>query len=214
MPFVYLITPVGFPEDRPYGTIAVYGATAWKAPVWFGRPVQWCGLVYADALYRLLRHDPAGPWKRLADGITSVGIHYSWPQTDTARQGLLPDVWEMLAQRRDGPAINPGTVQANAVRLYGKGSSYDCRIFRSGPRLVSVHAPGEIDPLPSQASQLGFKVRGWPLSPYFVLVNGLAGAPQVRIDGQAAPLTPPHEFHEKEGFLILKVSGQPTVELQ
>jgi hypothetical protein len=212
VPFVYLIPPVGFP-DRPYGTIAVYGATAWRAPVWFGRPVQWCGLVYADALYRLVRHDPSGPWKRLADGITSVGIFYSWPVTDNARQGLLPDVWEMLAQRRDGPAINPGTVQANAIRLFEKGSFYDFRAFRLGSQLLTVHAPGEIVPRPAQAGRIEFTVRGWPRQPYYLLVNGLARPPRVVLDGRATPLAPPHQFEEKEGRLILRLSSHPTLSI-
>ena len=42
--------------------------------VWLGLPVQWCGLVYADALYRLEPHDPKGPWKQLADGIAASGV--------------------------------------------------------------------------------------------------------------------------------------------
>src|SRR5690606_14924416 len=54
VPFVYLVNPAGG-SVGPYSTIAVLGATNWKAPVWFGRPVQWCGLVYSDALYRLAR---------------------------------------------------------------------------------------------------------------------------------------------------------------
>jgi hypothetical protein len=213
LPFVYLITPVGFP-DRPYGTIAVYGATSWRAPVWFGRPVQWCGLVYANALYRLVRHDPAGPWKQLADGITSVGVFYSWPHDDKDRQGLLPDVWEMLAQRRDGPAINPGTVQANAVRLYGKDSLYDFRVFRSGSQRLLVHAPGDIAPGQTKANAIEFSVRAWPRQPYCALVNGLARAPRVVLNGQAISLAPEHRFQEKEGRLILKLSGHPTVRLE
>jgi hypothetical protein len=213
VPFIYLITPVGFP-DRPYGTIAVYGATGWRAPVWFGRPVQWCGLVYADALYRLVRHDPTGPWKQLADGITSVGIFYSWPLTDKGRQGLLPDVWEMLAQRRDGPAINPGTVQANAARFFGKTPLYDFRTFRVGSHLLLVHAPGDILPAKPAAQALAFTVRGWPQQPYHLLICGLTRAPRVGVDGKAANLGTDHQFQEKEGRLILKVSGQPTIELE
>jgi hypothetical protein len=213
VPFVYLVTPVGFP-DRPYGTIPVYGATAWRAPVWLGRPVQWCGLVYADALYRLVRHDADGPWKQLADGITSVGIFYSWPSADKDRQGLLPDVWEMLAQQRAGPAINPGTVQANAVRFFGQPSLYDCRVFRLKNGLVTVHAPGDIRPDETKAGRMAFKVQGWPRDPYYVLANGLTRAPQVKVDGQPVPLAAPHDFQGKEGRLILMLSGQPSVEIQ
>ncbi|MBI5385347.1 MAG: hypothetical protein HZA90_11755 [Verrucomicrobia bacterium] len=212
LPFLYLINPVGFP-DPPYGCVTVYGATSWKAPVWFGRPVQWCGLVYADALYRLTPHDPAGPWRQLADGITAMGVRYTWPRDDQERQGLLPDVWEMQQQERAGPAINPATVQVNAVRLYRKAGLYDFRVFRANGRRLTVHAPGEIMSQAENSPQPRFSVRGWPTGPYFVLVNGLSKAPQVKIDGQAAPLNAPHEFEEKAGRLILKLSGQPTVEL-
>ena len=213
VPFVYLTAPVGFP-DRPYGTIAVYGATGWRAPVWFGRPVQWCGLVYADALYRLVRHQPLGPWKQLADGITSTGLFYSWPPSDQGRQGLLPDVWEMLAQRRDGPAINPGTVQVNAVRLFGQTPLYDFQVFHLNSRRVIVHAPGEIIPAAEKPGAVQFTLRSWPREPYYVLVNGLDRLPQLKIDGRLVPLDGPHQFQEKEKRLILRLSSQPAIEIQ
>ena len=36
------------------------------APLWIGLPVQWCGLVYGDAIRGFARHDPSGPWIELA----------------------------------------------------------------------------------------------------------------------------------------------------
>ncbi|HEV8377948.1 MAG TPA: hypothetical protein VGP99_03785, partial [Tepidisphaeraceae bacterium] len=91
VPFVYLVNPSDKPIG-PYSTIAVLGATHWKAPNWMGQPVQWCGLVYADALYRLARHEPKMPWKTLADGIVASGMQQTWPiGSDPERQGLLPD---------------------------------------------------------------------------------------------------------------------------
>ena len=212
LPFLYLVNPVGSAEP-PYGCLTVFGATAWVAPVWMGRPVQWCGLVYADAIYRLAAHDPSGPWKQVADGITAMGVRYSWPATDTARQGLLPDSWEVLAQTRNAPPINPGTVQANAVRRYGQGPLYDNHVFRLPAHRFSVHAPGEIVPADAGANRIKFTVRAWPQAPYYVLVNGLTRAPQIWINGQPAPLADPHQFQEKEGRLILKLTGQPTVEV-
>jgi hypothetical protein len=213
VPFVYLIAPTGFP-DRPYGTISVYGATNWRAPVWFGRPVQWCGLVYADALYRLVRHDPAGPWKQLADGITSVGVYYSWPGEDRQRQGLLPDVWELVAQKRAGPAINPGTVQANALRLYGLGPAYDFRAVRMGARTLTIHAPGAISIQEVKSDTLTLAVRGWPRKPYSVLIGGLSRPPRLTLNAEPTPLQSPHLFQSQEGRLVLQVSGQPTLSLQ
>ncbi|MGA2500740.1 MAG: hypothetical protein ABSH20_23630, partial [Tepidisphaeraceae bacterium] len=69
LPFVYLHTPPGV-EPRgalPYATIAVYGATQWRAPNWMGLPVQWCGLVYADALHHLAPYDKSLGWAAIAN---------------------------------------------------------------------------------------------------------------------------------------------------
>ena len=87
VPFVYLVNPTD-QAVGPYATIAVYGATQWVAPNWMGLPVQWCGLVYADALYRLVKYDPSGPWQQIAEGISASGVQQTWPfGSDPARQG-------------------------------------------------------------------------------------------------------------------------------
>jgi hypothetical protein len=104
----------------PYCTIAVFGATNWRAPVWLRLAVQWCGLVYADALYRLARHDPKGPWRPLADGITLSGLQQIWPPEDRDQQGLLSDSFVLRARKRNGPAINPATVEACAAYLFNQ----------------------------------------------------------------------------------------------
>ena len=96
VPFVYLQPPTSQPVGS-YSTIAVLGATNWKAPLWLGRPVQWCGLVYASALHLLSECDPQGPWEDIANGITTVGLNMTWPRTDRERQGLLPDFTEATA---------------------------------------------------------------------------------------------------------------------
>lgn len=224
VPFVYLVSPAE-KEVGPYSTVAVYGATSWVAPVWFGQPVQWCGLVYADALYRLAPYDAAGPWKTVADGITVAGIQHTWKQNDRDRQGLLPDFYHLRAQRSDGPAINPGTVASGAVRMYGRTPIYDYRVIRmkgdakaagegatDAGRALFVHAPGEIAEAAEAAGTVTLRVRGWPAGPYYVLVSGLAREPKVRINGKDAPLTDPHQYL-KTGNLILRVEGEAKVEL-
>ncbi|MHC4570441.1 MAG: hypothetical protein ACYTE3_32425, partial [Planctomycetota bacterium] len=132
VPFVYLQPPTPQPVGS-YSTIAVLGATNWKAPLWLGRPVQWCGLVYASALHLLSECDPEGPWEKIAKGITVTGLQMTWPRTDVERQGLLPDFFDLRGQISQGPAINPGTVQAHLAELYGKGKIYDVkRLARRG----------------------------------------------------------------------------------
>jgi hypothetical protein len=211
VPFVYLVNPTSEPIGL-YATTAVYGATQWVAPDWMGLPVQWCGLVYADALYYLLLHDPAGPWKRLADGITASGIQQTWPtHLNADRVGLLPDSFSLRAQVRNDAAINPGTLLANAVRLLDKPALYAFRAFRTNGLLI--HAPGAIQGAQERAGSVSFTVRGWPDGAYDVLIVGFKSVPRVRINGKDAPLSAPHRFQQKEGRLILRVEGRPALEI-
>lgn len=64
LPFIYLWNH----PDKPYiqgGSIAVFGAT-WYRGSWFGRPVQWNGLRYAEALLKLAEYDHSLPWREIA----------------------------------------------------------------------------------------------------------------------------------------------------
>jgi hypothetical protein len=105
LPFVYLWGDL--PVQR-YATIPVYGATNWTSPNWIGTPVQWCGLVYADALIALWPHDQTMDWKRLARGILITAQQMQYPTGDKA--GCLPDVFRLSPQFRDGPSINPAAI--------------------------------------------------------------------------------------------------------
>jgi hypothetical protein len=209
VPFVYLVAPTDQAVGL-YATIPVFGATYWQAPVWLGLPVQWCGLVYADALYRLRRADPKGPWKQIADGITVSGIQQCWTQTNADYQGLLPDSFVLRAQKRNGPAINPATLESCASQ-YFSGPVYDFRAFRASGLLV--HAPGEIADPEESMDHVRFRVKSWVSHPYFVLINGLTRKPRLRINDQSVECVEPHQFVEKSGRLILKLEGQAVVDL-
>ena len=174
VPFVYLINPTEG-EIGPYATIAVLGATNWRAPVWFGRPVQWCGLVYGSALHLLSQYDKSGPWETIAKGITATGLQMTWPASDSKRQGLLPDVFELQAQLRDGPAINPGTVQAHVPELFGKGALYD---FKRLPRKGwFLHAPCAVRDIRETDESVIFIADGWATKPFHILLAGVEQKP-------------------------------------
>jgi len=209
VPFVYLRAPVPAPIGL-YATIPVYGATAWVGS-WFGRPVQWCGMVYADALDRLAEYDPEGPWRRLADGIAASGVQQTWPETDLERQGLLPDVLRLRAQYRDGPAINPGTVLVGAPRLYGAPAPYTFRCWRRyGLRL---HAAGTVTDVVEAADHVSFPLTQWPNAPAGLLINGFHRKPTVRVDGQEISLSAPHQFDADAGRLVLQLQGTVRVDI-
>jgi hypothetical protein len=220
VPFVYLDPPTPQPVGA-YATIAVLGATSWQAPIWFGLPVQWCGLVYADALYDLAQYEPA-PWGQIADGITASGVQMTWPSQDKDQQGLLPDFYHLRAQVSDGPAINPGTVQANAVRLYKRTNLYGFHAFRQNGWYV--HVPGAVAEPREGKGQCTFRVESWRQGPFYVLVSGVrGGAPTVRCDGQPLALLDkpavaprdgtPHRYTAESGLLVLKLERNAVLEI-
>jgi hypothetical protein len=114
VPFVYLW------DSKPimrYATIPVYGATNWRAPNWMGLPVQWCGGVYAYALTLLAPHDKTLDWAQLARGILVSGEQQEAP--DGRYVGCLPDSFDLAAQRRQGPFINPCGLMSLRLALDG-----------------------------------------------------------------------------------------------
>jgi len=174
VPFIYLYPPtprrVGL-----YATIPVLGATNWKAPVWLGRPVQWCGLVYCSALHMLSEYDTQGPWEKIAKGITAAGLQMSWPLTDKERQGLLPDFFDLGAQVGAGPAINPGTVQAHLAELYGKGKIYDVKKLAGCGWFI--HAPCTISDISEDEDCVTLIADGWGDKSYYILISGVEKEP-------------------------------------
>ena len=211
VPFVYLVPPSTQPIGL-YSTIPVFGATTWTAPVWIGLPVQWCGLVYADALYRFAKHDPSGPWKHLADGIAVAGIQHTWPVTDRDYQGLLPDSFQLRAQTRNGPAINPATLLPSAINYYRQSPAYSFQTIRRQGLLI--HAAGEIREVMEQPNGISFTVVGWSERPTWLLVNSVWKAPRVRIDGKDTALAPPHEYDALTGRLLLRIQNPAKIEMR
>jgi hypothetical protein len=211
VPFVYLVNPTdaGTGAVGLFATIPVLGATNWVAPVWIGLPVQWCGLVYAQALFDLSRHDPSGPWRTLAEGIAASGIAQTYP-LDHPHRGLLPDSFNLAAQSRNPADINPGTLQPLALRLLAaeRGVAYDFRAMkRSG---LWIHAAGAIEPVCDEPDEAIFTVRPWSTQPSFVVVHGFpvgAKPPAARIGGRPIELNPPHQFLADRGTMILRVEG-------
>lgn len=206
VPFVYLVKPAPGPVGR-YAAIAVLGATNWEAPNWLGLPVQWCGLVYADALNRLARSDPKGPWRKLADGIALSGVQQTFATTEKDRQGLLPDSSNLLGQVRNDPAINPATLLPVAIQAYGRPAPYMMLSLRKAG--VFLQAPCKVTGVDQTPGRVAFTVEGWPDGNYYVLLSGLAAEPKVTVDGAAAK----GEFRRDGdcGLLAIRLRGRANV---
>lgn len=208
VPFVYLRAPTTQPIGI-YSAIPVYGATSWVAPVWIGLPVQWCAMVYADALRTLDRHSPPGDgiWRRLADGITAAGIQHTWPDSYPDHQGLLPDIFELPTLNRAGPAINPGTVQSGAIEFYGGPSLYQFRRFTGSG--IMAHVPGRARVRVDQPDRLGMTIEPGFEGEYFVLLHRVPVDAEVTVDGKAHPV----QKLDQEGSIVLRVNGNAVIEI-
>lgn len=179
VPFVSLINPTQ-QKVGVYATTAVYGATNWESPNWMGLPVQWCGLVYSDALYDLAEDDASGPWRQLAEGITMSGMDQTFPKSEPDLQGLLPDSYLLRLQEGNPVAINPGTLEANAIRCYSSVPLYSFKVVTVPEsdadvifqRPLIVHAPGRISHATVTGDRLTFDVEPWTTGPYEVLLVG------------------------------------------
>ncbi len=187
-----------------YATIGVMGATDWVAPNWIGQPVQWCGLVYRSALEELARVDGqlGDTWRRIARGITIAGMQMTWPADDPEnRGGLLPDYLVLKPQERDGPAINPGTVQANLGEAFGRTPMYTLTRLSNG---MLAHAPGDLKEEHADNGEIRLTIDAWPETEYRVLLTQAAAAPgAVRWNGKEMK----GDYLQEAKALILSLSG-------
>jgi hypothetical protein len=199
VPFVYLYNPMQGRVGQ-YSTIAVYGSTNWQSPVWIGLPVQWCGLVYASALYMLSDYDSTGPWLQIAKGITATGLQMTYPTDNTSRQGLLPDSYNLKNQWRNGPDINPGTVQANLGEINAGGRIYDFKRLPGSGWLI--HAPCRIGGIRESENEIQISLDGFVGAPYNVLIAKVSSEPKSVVSASGARVK--YEYFAGSRLLVLE----------
>jgi hypothetical protein len=177
--------------------------------------VQWCGLVYADALFDLARHDPAGPWRALAEGIAASGVAQSYP-LDHPHRGLLPDSFNLMEQSRNPADINPGTLQPSALRLLagGRGVAYTFRALRKSG--LWVHAPGTVEVAEDGKERAAFTLRPWSPRPSTAVIHGVRKGVALRMDGRpvAFGTGSPHRLLPERDTAILRLEGAEAVEAE
>jgi len=94
LPFIYMYT-IPERDHSVYGAVPAFSATNWREG-WFGRIVQWTGLVYSEALLRLAPHDQSLDWNKLAQGIMNEAAR----EVDTGRAvGRFPDSVEVAEDK-------------------------------------------------------------------------------------------------------------------
>lgn len=146
LPFVYQwqASPAEKHKVMPYATTPVFGATNWVAPNWIGLPVQWCGLVYADALLVLEEaergREGSRPvtglldWRKLSRGILIVAEQMQ--PVSGPMVGLLPDSWHLGRQEPYPYYINPTALISLRLKFEGRLDNVQMAMI-GGRRIVS-----------------------------------------------------------------------------
>ncbi|HEX6971010.1 MAG TPA: hypothetical protein VF234_02180, partial [Limnochordia bacterium] len=219
LPFVYLWAM----PDRPtmlFATIPVFGATHYVLP-WFGRAVQWNGLVYAYHLMELAEFDRSLPWATIARGIVTAAMH--WQRTEDPARGGYTDVWEIIPNRPIlNVDINPEGIAKAAFYVFEQQSpGIQTALLQGGDRTVRINAVTPIEGARLTADRLAFELPYVDGRTSHVLIVGAPRPRTVRVRGAPIPAESFYALHEQawtytpEGYLVIKVrhAGRTPVEV-
>jgi hypothetical protein len=140
LPFVYLWND----PERPFllgATIPVFGAT-WMQGSWFGRPVQWNGLRYAEAILKLAAYDTSYPWRQIAATI----VHSALYQQDTRGENvaLWPDNISAVDSEKCPWVFTPKMILGDVLRLMGRGEDVATVAVGPGERRMHINANAKL----------------------------------------------------------------------
>jgi len=196
LPFVYLWSD----PDKPFllgATIPVLGAT-WYRGSWFGRPVQWNGLRYANALLKLAEHDQSTDWRRVAELIVRSAIH----QQDLAGENaaLWPDNINAWDSKKCPWVFAPRQIIRNVLKLTGRDEDASTIILGKGRERLHVSAPAALSEAIWDGRALAFRVAFPKGQQGVVLVSNVAGPTAVALDGKPVAERPEVEKGAEAGW--------------
>jgi hypothetical protein len=182
LPFVYAWAAA----DRPimtYATTPIFGASFYTV-VWTGRPVQWCGLAYAQAVMRLAPYDRQFPWQELGEGITRTAMQMQ--AVEGERRGCYPDSYNLLTDTPAAPWLNPMLILGNVYRLLGVTVEPTTAIARreAGADWVPITALAQIENTALTNDALTATLTSERAGPVRLLIGGIARPEAVEVNGQ------------------------------
>jgi hypothetical protein len=177
----------------PGASISVMGTTFYEQG-WFGWPVQWVGLVYAEAIMELARHDPAYDWRGLADLIVSSAMRQQKTQAVTCRHGgFIPDAYSVLTGTDAYEwCIGPVGVTAVLTELLGYVADPVPVVIEAGD--ARVHLFGAVTVVSAAwdaaLSRLTLRLRYPPATAGAITLHGIAEPSEMIWDGRSVERSP------------------------
>ncbi len=184
LPFVYLWDD----PQKPFllgGSIPVFGAT-WMQGSWFGRPVQWNGLRYAEAILKLSEYDKSYPWRQIAEMVTRSAIH----QQDATGENvaLWPDNVGAVASDKCPWVFSPRMILANVLKLMGRDEEPATVIVGQGERRLHITATAKVADVSWDGKTCSFGAAYPPGEQGTVVIFNVAKPTAVLLDGK--PISP------------------------
>ncbi len=168
LPFLY----VWEKPDRPvmrWASIAIFGATFFTVS-WLGRPVQWNGMVFADALLRLDPYDASWPWTEIGRGIFHSALYQQ--RLAAPGRGGYPDSWYLPDNTPvQGVDINPETLVKVLLRLMGLPAALETVVL-SDPQGTRISTVGRLTVGRDSQGSETLTVSGWQGSHRRLLAAG------------------------------------------
>lgn len=209
LPFLYL-DPAARKSPSFGASVAVFGATGRRAPVWIGLPVQWCGLVYAHAILRYVQATGDEKWRGTAQAIVDQALLEIAAERGNPMIGLLPDSFEPSSAAANPPFINPISWFLVHAEAFRRPAILDRKLQKKSGALVS--APGFIRPWVDEPGKVEINVTPWSKEPVYVSVtNGpweLKTPPAASDKGLAIVENPDHPL------TVLRIQGPRFIALR
>lgn len=196
LPFLYAWSAPDRPY-MPYASISDYGATMFTIS-WFGRPVQWVGLVYAYFLLNLLDAvaDPTCvkpfnlpadiggfPWRRVAEAIVISALNQQ--RTTEPFKGGYPDSWLLIPNTpvKDFD-LNPDDILKPTVMLLGHPVDVQTTLLHPNTRISTA---ADVLSAERTSSRLTARLAFFPGQRSQLLITGIPTPRSVQVDGRNLP---------------------------
>jgi hypothetical protein len=169
---------------NPGATIAVFGSSFYFVN-WFGTPVQWCGLAWANSVraYTKLRPDPV--LQAVADSVFASGTQQQFDKGFVA--GTYPDSWNLQSNSVNTAFIGPDSILSYAYTLIGEKtpSAVSTASFRLGSDVVRLNTFASIQRITNSPNGLTATLKFYPNQDVYACFVPVDSPADVKVDGKS-----------------------------